>query len=604
MSKIGKILGIIVLLVVVIVVGLSLLVHFVLTEQKLKAILVPPAEKALGRQVTIGSINAGLFSGIVIHDFAVKEADGKTNFISTRAFVLRYDLLPLLQKRLAISELSLDHPAIHIYRKADGSFNYQSLAVFSKKQAREKRQAGPQTSTSAAALPLALSIDRVKINHATFTLEDESKKLPDVNATADLALRLNISPDFKSLSYDGTLDLDGTAAYGAAKPHLTGRVSFDTEKAKLDMKIVTAGQTINADGTIAGYRSTPKIKLDLTSKDLNLDKLLAMAAALPTGTSPSPSGKRVAAAGKPVPIAASFPKGLEASGKITVAKAQFKGVTVNAFLLRYQLANGILKIPEMGAVALGGSLASSSQIDLTRPQLSYKGNVDLSSVQADQLASLFAQKAAEVINGSLQSSIKFNGSGTSWDRIRQTLSGEGDFSIKNGQIRETPITSTISALLGTDRLENIAFKDLAGHFRIVKGGKVELQSSLNSADVKAKTTGRVGLDGSLDLPLTITLSPAISSSLGNRAGLGQLLKDSEGNTVLHLKLAGTLSRPRPTIGRKELRQQIGTAIEKKLFETLSKPSPSGENKGGTQNGGTQKNPQNTVNKLLKGIFSK
>ncbi len=576
MSKIGKIIGAIVLLLAVIIGGLSLLVHYVLTEAKLKAMLVPPAEKALGRQVTIGTIKVGLFSGIVVHDFSVKEKDGKTNFVSARAFILRYDLLPLLQKKLAISELSLDQPTIRIHRKADGSFNYQSLAFFSQKekQPEEKRPAEPQS--AAAALPLALSINRIKVNHASFILEDDRKELPDVNATADLALSLNIGPDFKSLSYDGTLDLDGTATYGEAKPHFSGRLSFDAAKASLALRLTTNGQTLNADGSVDNYRTTPKIKLDLTSKDLDIDKLLVLVASPSAAAPPSSPEKQETGAKTPAPIAAALPKGLEASGKIAIEKAVFKGVSVNALLLHYQLANGILRIPEIGAVALGGSLAGSTEIDLNQPVLSYKGNIDLSSVQADQLSSIFAKKAAEVISGSLQSSVTFAGSGTAWEKIKQNLSADGDFSLSNGQIKETPITSTISTLLGTDKLRNITFKDLSGHFQIVKGGKVQLKSSLDSADVKATTAGQVGLDGSLDLPLTITLSPAVSSSLSNRAGLGQLLKDSEGNTVLHLKMTGTVSKPSPTIDTKGLQQQIGTAIQNKLLENLTKPQPPGQ----------------------------
>lgn len=601
MSKIGKIIGAIVLLLVVIIGGLSLLVHYVLTEQKLKAILVPPAEKALGRQVTIGTIKVGLFSGIVVHDLTVKEKDGKTNFLSAQAFVLHYHLLPLLQKKLEISELTLDQPSIRIYRDAAGHYNYQSLAVFTSKEkpVEEKRPAEPQT--SAAGLPLALSVDRIKVNHASFILIDERKELPAVDATADLALSLNIGPDFKSLAYDGTLDLEATATYGEAKPHLSGRISFDTTSAKLSMKLTANDQTLNADGSVDNYRNSPKIKLDLTSKDLNIDRLLALAPS-PSAAAPPPSpAKQATETKKPTPIADALPKGLEASGKIAIEKAVVKGVSVKALLLRYQLANGILKIPELGAVAMGGSLAGSMEANLTQPVLSYKGNLDLSSVQADQLSSVFAKKAAGVISGSLQSSVKFAGSGTAWEQIKQTLSADGDFSLSNGQIKETPITSTISALLGTDKLRNITFKDLSGHFQIVKGGKVQLKSSLDSPDVKATTDGQVSLDGNLDLPLTISLSPAISSSLSNRAGLGQLLKDSEGNTVLHLKMAGTVSKPSPTIDTKGLQKQIGTAIQNKLLETLEKQNTTNQDSGsGTQ----QSKPQDTVNKLFKGIFGK
>ena len=216
------------------------------------------------------------------------------------------------------------------------------------------------------------------------------------------------------------------------------------------------------------------------------------------------------------------------------------------------------------------------------------------------MTNVFARKASEVISGSLQSSINFAGSGTAWDKIKNTLSADGDFALKNGRIKETPITATISALLGTDKLKNFAYNDLSGRFRIVEGGKVELNSNLDSADVKAKTTGSLGLDGSLNLPLTLTLSPAITAGLGNRAGLGQLFKDSQGNTVLNLKMAGTLSNPHPTIDSKGMQQQIGTAVKNKLLETLEKKAGGDKSSESSDKAA----PKEEVNKLLKGIFGK
>jgi AsmA protein len=106
--KIGKVLGIIVLLVVVTVAGLIAIVHFYLTEERVKALVIPQAETALGREVAIGDIKIGLLSGITIRDFLIKEADGKDNFVSTQAFVLSYELLPLLQKKLIINEICFD----------------------------------------------------------------------------------------------------------------------------------------------------------------------------------------------------------------------------------------------------------------------------------------------------------------------------------------------------------------------------------------------------------------------------------------------------------------------------------------------------------------
>jgi len=127
MKKFVKFIGVLAALSVILVVGLNIFVKSYLTDARIKTLVVPPVEKALGRRVTIGSIKVSLFSGITINNFAVKEQDGKTDFIHAKAFKIRYDLMPLLRKKLRVSEILLDSPNIKLIRDRDGHFNFSSL---------------------------------------------------------------------------------------------------------------------------------------------------------------------------------------------------------------------------------------------------------------------------------------------------------------------------------------------------------------------------------------------------------------------------------------------------------------------------------------------
>ncbi|MBW2471128.1 MAG: AsmA family protein, partial [Deltaproteobacteria bacterium] len=129
MGKLGKVLGIIFLLIVVVIAGLAAFVHYYLTDERVKALIIPQAEAALGREVAIGDIKIGLLSGITIRDFLIKETDKTTNFVSTKAFVLSYKLLPLLQKKLIISEIRFDEPAVRVTRNKNGKFNFSTLKI-------------------------------------------------------------------------------------------------------------------------------------------------------------------------------------------------------------------------------------------------------------------------------------------------------------------------------------------------------------------------------------------------------------------------------------------------------------------------------------------
>jgi len=160
MGKIGKIVVGLVLLFFIVIAGLVAFVHFYLTEEKVKSLVIPQAEAALGREVAIGDISIGLFSGITIGDFLIKEEDGEQNFVSAKAFVLSYDLLPLLQKKIVISEIRFDEPTVQIIRDKKGKFNYSTLALLSESKTPKEPQ---KKSTTTAALPLALTFNQIRV---------------------------------------------------------------------------------------------------------------------------------------------------------------------------------------------------------------------------------------------------------------------------------------------------------------------------------------------------------------------------------------------------------------------------------------------------------
>ena len=67
--------------VAVIFIALTLLIKFYVTPERVKSFVVPTAEKSLNRKVDMGDISIGLLQGISLSDFAIKESDGKSDFV-------------------------------------------------------------------------------------------------------------------------------------------------------------------------------------------------------------------------------------------------------------------------------------------------------------------------------------------------------------------------------------------------------------------------------------------------------------------------------------------------------------------------------------------
>lgn len=581
MGKLGKVFGVIILLVVVVVIGLVAVIKIYLTEERVKALVIPQAESALGREVAIGDIKIGLFSGITIKDFIIKEADGQSNFVSAKAFVLSYDLMPLLQKKLVVSEIRLDEPTVQVVRDKQGRFNYSTLAIL----AEPARQDKPKTSASeAAAVPLALTIDQIRLVNARLSVRDALNELPRVDATTNAKLKVSFGRNMTDLRYQGGWDLVADLEYAETKAYVDGSGNISQQDLDVDINVTLDKEQVQIKGAIKNYAKSPNATLDISSKSLNIDKLLAMAAALPKSQAPKPATKKSAG-----PIADSLPSGLVAKGKVKVDKAMYKGLTANDFALLFSIDKGILTVNELSANAYGGKLAANVNANLNKADPPFDGKLALQSLQADGLTSSLIQKAAGMLTGTLQSSVNFAGAGATWDKIKNVLTADGTFSLEKGSITGTPASGAVANLLGLSELNNISYKNISGAFTVVKGGKVKLNTQLKSADIAADADGIIGLDGSLNMPVTLHLSPALAEKLKSRGSFTQFLADGEGGSTLNLKLAGTVSNPQPTLDMKGVQDQLQKTLQQKLLE---------------QGGGTQTDEKSSPESMIKGLFGK
>jgi len=588
MGKLAKVFGVIILLIFITIAGLVAFVHFYLTDERVKALVIPQAEAALGREVAIGDIKIGLFSGITIQDFLIKETDRQTDFVSTKAFVLSYQLLPLLQKKLIISEIRFDEPAVRLIRNRKGEFNFSSLAVLSDEPQKKKTE---KTKPAPAAMPLALTINQIKLNKAKIKILDELGEIPAVDATSSAKFNVAMGRSVKDLQYNGSFDFSAAVAYGAAQTKLNGKGNISPKNMDIVLDTDLEGEQVHAEADVKSYMQSPDATISISSKSLNIDKLLGIVAGLPKTQADKTQKPQPAKSKSGDIIADSLPPGLVARGTVKVDKAMYKGLSANDFTLAFDLAKGVLTVKELSARAYGGKLDSNMTVDLNQPGLAYDGKLGLQSLQAADFSSALMQKLAGMLTGSLQSGMTFSGAGTTWQQISKVLTADGSFTLTDGGIKGTPVSMSIANLLGLQELNNINYKNISGTFNIVKGGKVKIKTTLTGPDLNAETEGIIGLDGSLDLPLTFHLSPALADKLKSRASFAKYLTDDQGTTTLHLKLAGNLKSPQPTLDMKGVQDQLQKSLEKEVIKQLD---------GSGKDSGQKTSPEN----VIKGLFGR
>lgn len=596
MGKLSRILVTLVGLVCVVLIGLALFVHFYLTEDRVKALIIPPAEEALGRKVHIGSMDVGLFTGITVRDVSVKEADGKTDFLSTGEFVLRYNLWPLLQGAVVISDVRLGEPRVCILRDKQGRFNFETLAFLAKG---EEKKAEPGTEAGPA-LPLALTVEQVKIDRAQVVVRDATGEIPDTDARADLVVALDVGRDLASLSYKGNLSFAADLVYGEVKPNISGKSDFDQDRLGYTVDVILDDQKARFSGEVKNYAKVPDIRLDITSEVMDIDRLLAVMAGLPAASEAGEKRTPEVTEVSGQPSGATLPTGLRASGEVKVSRSLYKGLEVKDFLMRYNLEKGVLTMKDLSAGVAEGQVSSRMKVDLNKPGLIYGGDLDVKSVKVQGFLPAFANVSGDMVSGAMESHFTFSGAGIEWPVLRDALSVEGTYALRDGGLWDIPITVAIAKLLGLEELKRLSFESLDGTLHVIKG-KAAIKSRMSGKDVGARAEGTIGLDGNLDMPVTLLLSQALSEKLRKRASVAKYLTSEEGQTELRLKLAGSLMRPYPTLDTAGVSEQVKETIQKKAVEKLDEALTGKKKEAGEEDADAYKD---AGKEIIRGILGR
>ena len=269
----------------VILVSLIAFIKLYVTPERVKEFVIPAAEQSLNRKVDIGSIDIGLFRGIGLNDFAIREADQKSDFVKFKEFVLKFKLLPLLSKNLVIDELKLVSPEINVRRGKDGRFNFEDIGT-----KEEGNRVGKENGTGGeGGLPVSLLVQRVSVSDAQFTLSDLLNKLPDVQSSADIDISVK-SIDGSDISTEGTVDIriDKLVMKDPPRAPIKDlnaglRYALSVNLKTLDIHIDRADLTVqkiplSVKGDIKKIRSSPEVDVGLSLPKVKAGEIYRLAA--------------------------------------------------------------------------------------------------------------------------------------------------------------------------------------------------------------------------------------------------------------------------------------------------------------------------------------
>ncbi|MEW6602535.1 MAG: AsmA family protein [Nitrospirota bacterium] len=276
-----KFLIITVSLIAGILIALVVLIKMYVTPDRVKGFVVPLAEKSLDRKIEIRDISIGIFKGIALSDFSIKEADRTRDFVKCEEFVLKFKILPLLSKQLIIDEIKIISPVVKIERGPDGKFNYEGIGK-KEEPVKEEKPSEP------GGLPISLTVKKVTIREAKFSLADAKNELPEIKSTADVGISIK-SMGGANIFSEGTVELkvDEITMKKPSGKHasdipvvLNYAVNYNLESKDIridraDLKI--RGIDVSVKGDIKNLQTSPTIDMEAAVPKVKTSELLDLA---------------------------------------------------------------------------------------------------------------------------------------------------------------------------------------------------------------------------------------------------------------------------------------------------------------------------------------
>jgi AsmA protein len=343
---------------VVLAVLAALLLPVLVNLDRYRAVLASRVGKALGREVTLGSLQVNLWGGIGAEAKGIQIAQapgfGPEPFVAADALRVRVQLLPLLRGQVKVSTALLERPRIRLMHTGDGRWSVDDLMGAQPVPLPPKLPAeGPRPGK--APLLGSLLLNQVAVKNGEITLLDQARPrgLTLTLTDFDLTLRQANAAD--------PLEIRSRARIGAPGPgrlEWSGRISLaDPEVPVLDVTMSLRDVEVGPWQALFQGGSGTKLSGPL-SAEVRV-------------TGPVPRAAFVGSLNlKPVAIQVgeAFQKaaGEEASvnfeGRREDAGANLPKLTV---ILKDLKVNGSLRIPDLSAPQMTFT-ATSAKVDLDR----------------------------------------------------------------------------------------------------------------------------------------------------------------------------------------------------------------------------------------------
>ncbi|MDR3140506.1 MAG: AsmA family protein [Tannerellaceae bacterium] len=301
---------------------------------------------------------------------------------------------------------------------------------------------------------------------------------------------------------------------------------------------------------------TIKGELNIQSTYLNANDFLGNAEIAPSETT-SPDSTATASPGHFI-----IPENVDFALNASLKEIVYDKITISDMDGNMSVRNGVLKLNDVSAKALGGTCKVNGSYDTSdpeKPKVNFGLNLSKVSFAETFKSVESVQKFAPVFEnliGSYSMNLNFNTSlGESILQTLAHLAGNGVLQTNDVKVENVAAMNALSSALKTDALKSFSAKDLNLPFTI-SDGKIDTKPfSLNIGNGgMLKLEGSTGLDQSINYKGIVTLPKIMANDY---------IKD------VPITIGGTFASPRIGVDLKSIAKEAATAMVEEAIGKLS-----------------------------------
>lgn len=579
----GKKLVVLAVVIVLIVVGVFILA--LVNANSLIATFKPDLERmasqSLGAPVTLGQLSVNVFPQAKIRATEFKLASsvpGQEPGISLKELALDIRLLPLLQKKLQITRLSIGSPTITLVKTPDG-ITVQGLNLTKKTSsenapALDKSPHQPHAATENKS-SLDFSLDAVSLSNGRIVLKDQNKDYSFSGVTLDSAVAIQGSDvqvsDLKvRLKALEQTDLEIHAP----------RVIYQANKVDIpELSVTGLGSSLKISCAYNIFDKTGQVRVSSDNVDLGsltpalpaVVKEMKLQGVLKPDLKASLGPRDSYHAGGVVNLAGvglvknqftvsgiAGPLTLDATPESRLIKTQNLAFTLNGQSGKLGLAATMkgqaLAVSEIMLQLFGGTLSGDFNLALNADK-TFSTNLKASGIRVEDALEVSSPGKPAALTGTLQT-MTLKASGLSV-QMPQSLSGSGYLDLRDASLKGINLAGTV-----LKAVNNIPFLAGALYDAVPPSQRSSVESNdtpiksltanltfaagaLRTPDLKAVSSifsleadGKVGFDSNLDLNATIIFDQTFSAHLVSNTKELKNLLDQEGRLIIPLTLQG------------------------------------------------------------------